>query len=53
VSAKGLSLNRDTSPLQPAMAALTSASRAACGKGRNHLTNKDIATHSYAIHKRH
>src|ERR1700730_12882602 len=36
ILSKILSLNRDVSPLQPAMPAPTSANTAAWGKGRNH-----------------
>src|SRR5258707_11196196 len=48
--AKGLSLNRDVSPLQPAMPALISASTAARGKRpeRNISTTRNMPPYSYA-----
>src|SRR5262245_40773980 len=48
--ANGLSLNRDVSPLQPAMAALVSASTAARGKRRerNISTTRDMHPYPYA-----
>src|SRR5207237_7867485 len=48
--AKGLSLNRDVSPLQPATPALISASTAACGRrrGRNISRPRHMHPHPYA-----